>query len=223
VELLVVIAIISILASLLLPALERAVSQARAVSCLSNQRQIGMAVMQLADDYNGFLPAYKGGGVVPTWYGASGIPYYSGPENFEWSGQQRKKNGIWCCPEDPLADTWEGTTSTINIQTSHEDAHHQGRGPISIPMIPGPEHKVLFLEWYQSNANNRQQARFLGTHVRTGGALRYYHLGGDSTIAIMCDGSAKDFIYGELQDWIMDSGHKRYNYYIELLQYAPPP
>ena len=56
VELLVVIAIISILISLLLPALARARSLANQVLCASNQRQIGVAMYQWADDHNGFAP-----------------------------------------------------------------------------------------------------------------------------------------------------------------------
>ncbi|MHB1713087.1 MAG: type II secretion system protein, partial [Acidimicrobiales bacterium] len=56
VELLVVISIISVLIALLLPALARARSLANQMACASNQRQIGVAMYEWADDNKGFAP-----------------------------------------------------------------------------------------------------------------------------------------------------------------------
>jgi prepilin-type N-terminal cleavage/methylation domain-containing protein len=55
-ELLVVIAVIGILASLLFPALAAARQAGRKVACLSNLRQIGLAIYTYADDSNGSIP-----------------------------------------------------------------------------------------------------------------------------------------------------------------------
>src|ERR1035438_9085564 len=55
-ELLVVVAIIAILAALLLPALSTAKSDSRRIACISNLRQIGLAIRNYSMDYNGLIP-----------------------------------------------------------------------------------------------------------------------------------------------------------------------
>ena len=64
IELLVVIAIIAILAALLMPALERARTSARIVSCLSNERQMYLAATFYADDHGDWFPQTGRFGVI---------------------------------------------------------------------------------------------------------------------------------------------------------------
>jgi len=55
VELLIVIAIIVILASLMFPALNKARDSVKAISCVNNQRQCGLAITSYIGDYDGYF------------------------------------------------------------------------------------------------------------------------------------------------------------------------
>jgi len=94
IELLVVIAIIAILAAILFPVFAQARDKARAASCLSNTKQMGLGITMYAQDYDETYPqAY--------WYAndLNGANGYN-----QWSGliQPYVKNvGIFVCPSDP--------------------------------------------------------------------------------------------------------------------------
>jgi prepilin-type N-terminal cleavage/methylation domain-containing protein/prepilin-type processing-associated H-X9-DG protein len=64
IELLVVIAIIAILAAILFPVFAKAREKARAISCLSNEKQIGLGLIQYCQDYDELL--------TKAWYGPNG-------------------------------------------------------------------------------------------------------------------------------------------------------
>ncbi|MCF6242969.1 MAG: prepilin-type N-terminal cleavage/methylation domain-containing protein, partial [Bacteroidales bacterium] len=58
IELLVVIAVISILAALLLPALQKAVATSRSITCVNQQKQHYLAVHLYLDEWEVYPPLY---------------------------------------------------------------------------------------------------------------------------------------------------------------------
>lgn len=114
IELLVVIAIIAILAAILFPVFARARENARRSSCLNNTKQIGLGLMQYAQDYDERLPFSQS--------------YDGTPNSGRWPKKVMpylKSTQIFTCPSYtefpvPAADAWNGSGSTyaINEQIS---------------------------------------------------------------------------------------------------------
>ncbi|MEA3400184.1 MAG: DUF1559 domain-containing protein [Armatimonadota bacterium] len=89
IELLVVIAIIAILAAILFPVFARAREKARQTACLNNVKQISLAFMMYANDYDEFLPPLNNGNASGTyWWMDLTEPYM-------------KNRDILACPSAP--------------------------------------------------------------------------------------------------------------------------
>lgn len=99
IELLVVIAIIAILAAILFPVFSRAREQARKTACLSNTKQIGMALAMYAQDWDEALPVW----VMPCW----GFPQYWGAPIWTESLAPYVKNiEVFACPSASWKWEW---------------------------------------------------------------------------------------------------------------------
>ncbi len=85
IELLVVIAIIAILAALLLPALARAKLKGTQATCLSNEKQLGLAFQMYASENNDKIVASLAEQPVPK---ADADGYWGPPDPTTWGGSQ---------------------------------------------------------------------------------------------------------------------------------------
>jgi len=96
IELLVVIAIIAILAAILFPVFAKAREKARQASCLSNEKQGGLAWLMYAEDYDGKMPAAYNNSLGRFWSGQDTDPthmYYP-----ELLTPYIRSTGIFFCP-----------------------------------------------------------------------------------------------------------------------------
>jgi prepilin-type N-terminal cleavage/methylation domain-containing protein/prepilin-type processing-associated H-X9-DG protein len=121
IELLVVIAIIAILAAILFPVFAQAREKARQATCVSNEKQLGIATMMYMQDYDGMLPRIRfqdaNGNYAfpPNSYGFN----TNQPNNQIWGFEDcinpyikmginygpKNTSTIWHCPSDPLDHT----------------------------------------------------------------------------------------------------------------------
>ena len=77
VEILIVIAIIAIIAAILFPVFAQALEKARAVACISNLKQPGLAYTQYEQDYDEAMPYGLGASTGQGWAGCI-YPYVKG-------------------------------------------------------------------------------------------------------------------------------------------------
>jgi hypothetical protein len=176
VELLVVIAILALLAAMLFPVFAQARGKARQTKCLSNLRQLGMAVAMYVGDWDDTYP-YDVRPRAPAAPGAT--PAYDGTNKWDGSpivgvlAPYIRSAALSFCPDRPerVEDIGPLTNFEFNGYLALNDsplAPH--RGPVCMTDVVNPS-QVLVFEDYSASPN--------------------YHAGLRNFA--LCDGSAKAY------------------------------
>ena len=153
IELLVVVSIIAILAGLFLPALKLARDKGMAISCVSNQKQLGMATLLYADNNKGrimaYTMAYNGGSANIYWMDLiySQITNKAATPNiwlnYEYDKPTKPKLGALACP----AETEPFVFSTAGTQHFGINGIIQSKDKNSyITLLKEPSKRMLFAD-----------------------------------------------------------------------------
>ncbi len=157
IELLVVIAIIAILAAILFPVFAKAREKARQTSCLSNLKQIGLGVMQYAQDYDEmypFDPAAGGAAVAAPCASTAGNAVRTGCGNnlpWAWAGPLQpyiKNVQIFRCPSMALSGGAAIAAENKNSYWANGAifSNRAANGSISLAAVDQPASVVMIFD-----------------------------------------------------------------------------
>jgi len=119
IELLVVIAIIAILAAILFPVFAQAREKARQITCVSNMKQLALAILMYNTDNDQRYPAGADFGDP----GTTNQPQFNNQNAFAHWGSAIlpyiKSTGVYACPDDPGAGTFVPGASFAGLLSSY--------------------------------------------------------------------------------------------------------
>jgi prepilin-type N-terminal cleavage/methylation domain-containing protein/prepilin-type processing-associated H-X9-DG protein len=211
IELLVVIAIIAILAAILFPVFAQAREKARAISCLSNMKQIGTGLNMYVQDYDELLPgtdssnSFAGGFDRPMGWNE---PWKSGVaatrRNWARDVQPYIKNfGCFKCPSSrPRTSVGGGNPpynecSAAGNVSGCQDTSYALNGLIDsrpLAAIPAPADIVFLSEFsiYSRTAQSRPRRNSAtSANFREFNHLLYHYIHSEGSNQVYCDGHAK--------------------------------
>lgn len=220
IELLVVIAIIAILAAILFPVFAKAREKARQTTCLSNEKQIGLGLLQYTQDYD-------------ETYTMSNVP----ADVLCWSQQiypYTKSADVYKCPDNPDAGrfnpkntyyidgtqnpTWMGATNwqqgspavppsygLSNFVGAVQGIEHGKAGAVTLAAINTPASKIMVAErWGDHGGANAPACTRAPVNQDGIGWSDWDNNGLDNAFNYACELTA---FHSKLSDFLFCDGH----------------
>ena len=158
IELLVVIAIIAILAAILFPVFAQAREKARAISCLSNTKQLGLGLIMYVQDYDETMPnifpkvAGFASPVVP--FELQIAPYIKSKALWHCPSDSNTGNNInnsyWSKEDDPNnGGKASGRSYSVVGEINTQEAFDKGKGASAGQPALDPNTGLMYGDWVE--------------------------------------------------------------------------
>jgi prepilin-type N-terminal cleavage/methylation domain-containing protein/prepilin-type processing-associated H-X9-DG protein len=223
IELLVVIAIIAILAAILFPVFAQAREKARSISCLSNQKQMGTALMMYAQDYDSGFPTWSEYWYHFVTFGAPAAPFTDSADRY-WDAKllpyvksgnpggtpttSPDRGGVWHCPSSPYTNSQRSysvssgfiydtdSTSPFSYRYLNESEMPKPSDTVFVT-DGGPDGRTRFNYTYYSlpgsGVGNGYYYRYIAGGSATKGDTDAAYRHNEGSNYVFCDGHAKWF------------------------------
>ncbi|MBU0609369.1 MAG: DUF1559 domain-containing protein [Armatimonadetes bacterium] len=187
IELLVVIAIIAILAAILFPVFAKAREKARQTSCLSNVKQIGLAMLQYVQDYDERFPySYWGATSRYTWPSGQVTAGMWMPSVWPYA----KNMALFDCP----SNNYKWTGSYVGQGFSYP--YNSNLNGVALGTVVNPSDCVINIcGWYYHTSGASNYESTSGTPLG-GPSIKKWH--NEGTNAVHVDGHSKWYQFGRI-------------------------